>query len=137
MSVKKRKIKNRFFQQIKLFSLTFVGMLVLFGVVSMLFILLSPKKELFINPLGKSASNRNSQVSDMLQKSNIAFSSIEKRGDSSYVISLKDGGKVVITENKNVQSQISSLQLILSRLTIEGKRFKNLDFRYDKPVVSF
>ncbi|MCL5435250.1 MAG: hypothetical protein M1405_02570 [Patescibacteria group bacterium] len=137
MSIKKRKIKHRFFQQAKLFLLTLVGMLVLLCVVYLSFLLFLPKKELFINPLAKSTSTRYSKMGDMLQKSGVAFSSIKRNQDASYVINLKDGGEVILTENKNVQNQISSLQLILSRLTIEGKRFKSLDFRYDKPVVSF
>ncbi len=137
MSIKKRKIKTRFFLQVKLFLLTLIGILVLVCVGYLLFVLLLPKKELFINPLAKSSGTNYNQVDDILQKSGIAFSSIERKQDASYVIRLKDGGQVIITENKNVQNQISSLQLILSRLTIEGKRFKSLDFRYDKPVVLF
>lgn len=78
-----------------------------------------------------------SEINDLLQESGIAFTSVESANDSSYLVNLKDGGQVIITQNKNVQNQISSLQLILSRLTIEGKRFKSLDFRYDKPVVLF
>ncbi|MCL6096492.1 MAG: DUF4988 domain-containing protein [Patescibacteria group bacterium] len=137
MSIKKRKLKNRFFQQIKIFLLAFVGMLVLLGAVYLSFLLFLPKKALLINPLAKSTNTRYYQIGDLLQKSGIVFSSIERRQDASYVINLKDGGEVILTENKNVQNQISSLQLILSRLTIEGKRFKSLDFRYDKPVVLF
>jgi hypothetical protein len=80
--------------------------------------------------------NRN-QINDLLQKSGIPFASVENGNDSTYLVNLKDGGQVIIAQDKNVQNQISSLQLILSRLTIEGKRFKSLDFRYDKPVVLF
>ena len=139
MSIKKRKIKTRFFQQIKIFFIALMGMVVLLGIVYLVFSLFFPQKQLFISPLAlqKNTSRNQNQIDDLLQKSGIAFTSVENAKDSTYLVNLKDGGQVIITQNKNVQNQISSLQLILSRLTIEGKRFKSLDFRYDKPVVLF
>jgi hypothetical protein len=137
MSIKKRKIKNRFFQKIKIFLIVLIGALVLFCIAYLAFFLFLPKKELFISPLALQKNTYSNELDDLLQKSGIAFASVESAGDFTYIINLRDGGQVVITQNKNVQNQISSLQLILSRLTIEGKRFKSLDFRYDKPVVLF
>lgn len=137
MSIKKRKIKTRFFQQIKIFFIALMGMFVLLGIGYLIFTLFFPQKQLFISPLALQKNTNHNQIDDLLQKSGIAFTSVESAKDSSYLVNLKDGGQVIITQNKNVQNQISSLQLILSRLTIEGKRFKSLDFRYDKPVVLF
>lgn len=137
MSIKKRKIKTRFFQQIKIFFIALMGMLVLVGIVYLIFSLFFSQKQLFISPLALQKNANRNQVDEMLEKSGIAFTSVENTKDSTYLVNLKDGGQVIITQNKNVQNQISSLQLILSRLTIEGKRFKSLDFRYDKPVVLF
>src|ERR1035437_5676367 len=137
MSIKKRKIKTRFFQQIKIFFIALMAMFVLLGIVYLIFTLFFPQKQLFISPLALQKNTNHNQIDDLLQKSGIAFTSVESAKDSSYLVNLKDGGQVIITQNKNVQNQISSLQLILSRLTIEGKRFKSLDFRYDKPVVLF
>lgn len=137
MSIKKRKIKTRFFQQVKIFFIALMGMFILLGIVYLIFFLSFPKKQLFISPLALQKTTYRNQIDEMLQKSEIAFTSVESAKDSTYLVNLKDGGQVIITQNKNVQNQISSLQLILSRLTIEGKRFKSLDFRYDKPVVLF
>jgi len=137
MSIKKRKIKTRFFQQIKIFLIALMGIFVFFGVVYLIFFFLFPQKQLFISPLALQKNVNRNQIDDLLEKSGIAFTSVQNAKDSTYLVNLKDGGQVIITQNKNVQNQISSLQLILSRLTIEGKRFKSLDFRYDKPVVVF
>ena len=137
MSIKKRKIKNSFFRSIKIFLFALVGISVLFYIVYLAVSFFFPKKELFISPLSIQKNIYHNRIDDLLQKSGIAFTSIKDGPDSSYLVTLKDGGQVIITQNKNVQNQISSLQLILSRLTIEGKRFKSLDFRYDKPVVLF
>ncbi len=112
-------------------------MVVLLGIVYLVFSLFFSQKQLFISPLALQKNIKHNQIDEMLEKSGIAFTSVESAKDSTYLVNLKDGGQVIITQNKNVQNQISSLQLILSRLTIEGKRFKSLDFRYDKPVVLF
>lgn len=137
MSIKKRKLKTNFFKQIKIFLFILIGLTVMLCVVYFAFLLFFPKKQLFISPLASQKSINNSGIEGLLQKSGITFTSVESTNDSVYLVNLKDGGQVIISKNKNVQDQISSLQLILSRLTIEGKRFKSLDFRYDKPVVLF
>jgi hypothetical protein len=137
MSIKKRKIKTKLFQQIKIFFISLIGIFVLVGIIYLTFSLVFPKRQLFISPLALQKNTNHNQIDELLQKSGIAYTSVENAQDASYLVNLKDGGQVIIAQNKNVQNQISSLQLILSRLTIEGKRFKSLDFRYDKPVVLF
>lgn len=74
-------------------------------------------------------------VEQALLKNKILYSSIKTASDSSYLITLSAGGDAIITSKKNINLQISSLQLMLNRLTIEGKRIKSVDFRYDRPVV--
>lgn len=137
MSITKRKLKNNFFAQIKIFISVFLGVVLVFLIIYFSFLLFFPKKNQFVSPLWQNGGFKNNQIEQLLDKENIPFLSVEKKPDSFYEITLKDGGKVLLSQNKNVQNQISSLQLILSRLTIEGKRFKNLDFRYDKPVIEF
>lgn len=76
------------------------------------------------------------QLESKLQKNNIAIESISAMPDGLFLIKLSMGEEVILSSKKNIDAQISSLQLILSRLTIEGKRFSRLDFRFDKPVVT-
>ena len=139
MSIKKRKIKNNLIREIKIFFLSVIIISVLSGGAFVYFYVLSPNKNAVISPLVVQNLNHSSNNSfeAMLEKNNIPFSSVHVASDSSYVVILKSGGEVIMSPNKNVQNQISSLQLILSRLTIEGKQFKSLDLRYDKPVVVF
>jgi hypothetical protein len=54
-----------------------------------------------------------------------------------YKITIKNGPELLLSTKKDLNDQISSLQFILSRLTMEGKRVKSLDIRFDKPVVIF
>lgn len=71
-----------------------------------------------------------------LKKNNISFASISSFSEGGFFIKLGAGEEIILSSQKNIDVQISSLQLILSRLTIEGKRFSRLDFRFDKPVIT-
>lgn len=89
-----------------------------------------------ISPLAQTSS-ANVKLEKLLLKQNIPFSKINVASDSSFIVFLREGEQVGISQKKSLESQISSLQLILSRLTIEGKKFKFLDLRFDKPVIVF
>jgi hypothetical protein len=52
-------------------------------------------------------------------------------------ITLVDGQTVLFSSEKSIKTQVSSLQFILSRLTMEDRRFSQLDLRFDKPVIVF
>jgi len=45
--------------------------------------------------------------------------------------------QVIISTKKSLTEQMSSLQLTIHQLTMEGKDFSGLDFRYDRPVISY
>jgi len=55
----------------------------------------------------------------------------------SLTVWLKDGEEIVFSFKKEIQIQVDSLQFILSRSKIEGRRVKKIDLRFDKPVVTY
>ncbi|MBP9719152.1 MAG: hypothetical protein KBD46_01680 [Candidatus Levybacteria bacterium] len=73
-------------------------------------------------------------VKQKLKKAGFVVESIMSTDDS-YKVVLKTGEKVTISQKKPLDIQISSLQLISSRFTIEGKHFVSLDLRFDRPVL--
>ncbi|MCL5438461.1 MAG: hypothetical protein M1268_00545 [Patescibacteria group bacterium] len=77
------------------------------------------------------------ELKDILKKYKIEFSNIAVSTGSSYLVEFKDGSKAIISQNKPFASQVSSLQLILSRFTIEGKKLSMIDFRFDNPLIVF
>ena len=91
----------------------------------------------FISPIAKINQSKVAFLEGLLDKQKIAFLSVNLNPDDSFRVELRDGGEVILSSKKDLGSQLSSLQLILSRLTIEGKKLKILDFRFDNPVVSF
>ncbi len=94
-------------------------------------------KKPVLSPSPKNFKSQNQDIRNLLAKEKVKFSEISTATDSSYLIHLDGGGTAIISPKKNIEEQVRSLQIVLSRLTIEGKRFKSLDFRFDKPVVSF
>lgn len=90
-----------------------------------------------ISPLGQPVHFKKDSIEDILSKNNIPFEKIKIATDSSYIIFLKDDGEVIMSSKKSIQSQVSSLHLILSRLTIEGKKFKRLDLRFERSIIEF
>lgn len=90
----------------------------------------------FVNPLSKERFAKNQSLEDILKKEKIEYSELKKFTDY-YSVTIKDQGVVYISANKDFLKQVSSLQVIINRLTIEGKRFKKVDFRFDKPYITY
>lgn len=85
----------------------------------------------------KSGQSDTKRLAEILQKSDIPVENIDRHDDSSYRVTLQTEQEVIFSSQKTYDAQVSSLQLLLSRLTIEGKRISRIDLRYDNPVVVF
>lgn len=94
------------------------------------------KSNFYINPLSPNKSYSTQNIGDKLHEKNIEFKNINQ-GNGFVRVVLKDDSEVIFSSKKDVGTQVSSLQLTLGRLTIEGKKLKTLDFRFDNPVISF
>lgn len=132
IKVKRKRGKFRFFLRI------FCAYLFFLGVGLLIYFQLNRGGSLIKPiPLGPVVANDplSKNVSDLLSKNNIPFSSVSLSTNSAILVQLKDGQEVLLSSEKPLPLQISSLQLVLSRLTIEGKRFTRLDFRFDKPII--
>lgn len=98
---------------------------------------LSLGQDSLLNPLSKERNSFETQIKSEVEKVSIKTDSVSLNSDGSVTAKLDSGGEVIFAKNKAINSQIASLQLLLSRLTIEGKKLKSLDFRFASPVVSF
>lgn len=95
------------------------------------------KKPEPISPLSENQTSFNLVLEKKLREKKIEFISLETEKDLNYKITLKNKEEVIIDVKKDIDLQLSSLQLILNQLKIEGKLLKRLDFRYQKPIISF
>ena len=93
---------------------------------------------LYVSPLasvkGLTTDANQSHIEKLLKEKHIRYQSIEP-DDETYMLMLQDDQQVVFSAKKDITVQISSLQFILSRLTMEGKEFSRLDLRFEKPVI--
>jgi hypothetical protein len=133
--------RKRYLKKIILFSLVLVVVLLVLCGTGFYIIVVRLQKPLYISPLASIQYVQNDQsgkIYDTLQqglkKDQIDYTSIDKANDS-YVVTLQDGGKVTFSSQKDIMTQIASLQYILSHLTMEGREFSELDLRFDKPVM--
>lgn len=83
----------------------------------------------------ENSADISSKAKDLLKEKQIEFSSLSESKGKSYVVTLKDGGEVIITDDKDLDGQLASLQRIAAQLTMEGKKIKRLDLRFDRPVL--
>lgn len=119
-----------------------LGLLLIFiGLVAVNFMLVYTafieKPKPIISPLSKDQISSNEIVENKIKDSRVLYDSFSTEKDLSYKIQLKGGGEVIIDPNKDIDEQLSSLQLVLKQLKIEGKVLKRLDFRYQKPIITF
>lgn len=121
--------------KIILITILFIGLIVTFF--SYLYINFYINTYGFISPMSIDKDSLLVKVEEGLEKQNISFGKVTTNSDGSLSVKLRDESEIIFSSKKSVASQITSLQLMLSRLTIEGKKLKSLDFRFDNPVVSF
>lgn len=117
--------------------------LTLFLTLTTIFKILKYKKEPTNFPAVISQSSYE-DLAEMLKEKNIEVESLKISSVSGNIIAkLKDGPTVYFTLEKDVGPQVSSLQLIISRLTIDGgqktesKKPTLIDLRFVNPVVKF
>lgn len=130
--MRSKKLKRQFYKKIPtlLFSLLLIFVLVSLGSLFLNKFFLN--RTFFVSPLARVDNSKVASIESLLYKNNIQFTRVDGN-----IVYLKDQGEVYLNLDKNLALQMSSLQLILSRLTIEGKKFKKLDLRFEKPIIEF
>jgi len=132
--------RKRFIRKIIFLSSFFLAIIVVLLGVAFYFAILKLQKPLYISPLptaqAAQADQREieQQIENNLRKKQIVFSSVTRQNDS-YVVTLQNESKVTFSSQKDIMTQIASLQYILSHLTMEGRQFSSLDLRFDQPVI--
>lgn len=76
-------------------------------------------------------------VQAICKEKNIPCKTVTPIDSKTIQILLDTHATVFLSPKKDLNKQLSSLQEALSQLTIKGKQFKKLDFRFDNVIVSF
>lgn len=108
------------------FSKSFVGIFNKFAVES---------SEPIVKPLGSFTSPEN--IETLLNDKNIILESIDATGSAIIIAKIKGGPRVYFSKTRDGLWQVNSLQLILSKLTIDNKKPNLIDLRSYRPIVKF
>ena len=130
-----KKQKKEIFQRRLGIGLVFTGLIIV--AILLFYLAFLQKTPVFLNPLSKDQMSTGTKIQKILKEKKISYVSVATSKDLTYRVMLEKDSEVIIDPKKDVEAQLSSLQLILSALKIEGKAFKRLDFRYQKPIISF
>ncbi len=63
--------------------------------------------------------------------------SIKHTGQGGIEVQTEENLTILFSREKNLESQIRSLQMIVKKYRIEGKQLKSVDLRYDQPVIKY
>jgi cell division protein YceG involved in septum cleavage len=141
MQETKRKISRQNKKKKKLFLLYVLIFILFSGALSFLYFNFF-RTQSFISPLAPdfkidSAPERQKKlqiVKKLLDEKKIEYKEIIVY-DKYFALQMSDKSQVLISSEKDISTQLASLQFILSRLTMEGKAIDLLDLRFDKPVI--
>lgn len=144
--MKKRKIKKKilFILYSKPAILILISFLLVFVAIFISFFF-SGFSSSFVSPLPSlqkalgvtTTQNPSHLLKSELASANIVYKEISYPSPESARIVLESGEEVLFSLRKDIEYQVSSLQLIRQRTTIEGKSFQKLDLRYEKPLIVF
>jgi len=74
---------------------------------------------------------------NQLKNFNLTIKDIDIVNEDMIVFKLKEEKKILFTSKKDWQKQIFPVFLILKHLRLEGKEFRQIDVRFDKPIIKF
>jgi len=111
-----------------------VGGMVVYAIFFQKIHYLSPLSTKVSAEVGVREDNELATLKKNLAEKQIEVSLVTASG-SGYLVILKNDSSVTFSSQKDINVQISSLQFILSRLTMEGRRFSRLDLSFDKPII--
>lgn len=76
-------------------------------------------------------------IRKLIDKKLLHIITIKRSDKEFYTVKSKEGIDVIIDEKKDLESQVRTLQTVLSKAKIEKKRINLVDFRFEKLVVRY
>ncbi len=77
------------------------------------------------------------QALSAFREANFEITAIEEASAAAVPFLLRNGPRILLDRDKSLSEQVSSLQLIMDKYKIEGKRLRTVDLRFVKPVVVY
>jgi len=74
---------------------------------------------------------------NQLKTFNLMIKDIDIVNEDMILFKLRDEKRLLFTSKRDWQKQVFSVSLILKHLKLEGKQFKQIDVRFEKPIIKF
>ncbi len=133
---KEKKLKKLFKLLGIVIAIIFAVSAILYGIRYLLIVTVFSNKTIILNPQSTSSIG-NEDVEKTLRANNIAFQELAISSVSGMIKFRTNDVQVFISSQKKIDEQILTLQAILRRLSLDGKRPTLVDLRYNKPIVKF
>jgi hypothetical protein len=139
--LKKKAKENKWFRLVRLLGIE-IGFIVVF--LSFLLLVFHKQTKSLLSPLVRVRSSiasalgmpdETDQIRKLLEGYNISYTGVSSQGNDAYTIMLPDNARVTVGGSGDLMHEINTLQVILNRLTMEGKRFDTLDLRFARPII--
>jgi hypothetical protein len=85
----------------------------------------------------KETTNFEDSIRNLVDRKLLGISTIKRSDKGFYTLKSREGVSVIISENKDLESQVRTLQTVLSKAKIEKKKINLVDFRFEKLVVRY
>lgn len=132
---KRKKIKRKLILPLVLI-LVLVGGILFFNFKSFNFSFdwsdLFPSSDL-IRPIPE--ENLEEEIKEKLVPLRLNLQSLDYSGEREIIATFSGNLTVIFSKEKDLRSQVTSLQFILWRTKIEGKLLYFVDFRFNKPII--
>ncbi|HEX7456016.1 MAG TPA: hypothetical protein VF303_00930 [Candidatus Nanoarchaeia archaeon] len=77
------------------------------------------------------------RIKETIDEKILNITSLEETSEGNFQIKSSEGVVVIISKDKNLESQSRTLQTLLTKAKIEKKTVSHVDFRFDKLVVRY
>lgn len=88
-----------------------------------------------VSPLPATSPER--RLTDLLSEKGFPIDFPLVSTTSGILAKTAGGTRILFSKDKEFDVQVDALQIILSRLKIEGKQVSSIDLRFDRPIVIY
>lgn len=96
--------------------------------------LFARRSTILVSPLSSTNSTAE-QIRNEFKTKNLEIKDSQINGEV-FKVSLNNDQVIIFSLTKDLNIQLNSLQLIIDRSRIEGRNIKQIDLRFDKPIIS-
>lgn len=133
---KEKRIKKVFKFLALVIAIIFGISVLLYGIRHLLIITIFSNSTTILTPQSSSTVGKE-DVDQVLRKSGIDYKDLVISTSSATITFQTNNSQIFLSKEKSVEEQIKTVQAILRRLSLDGKRATVVDLRYNKPIVKF